>query len=132
MIIRICYRLLTLGLPVLILMGFYAASAATTTVSRSSLDEVTLPVTADDLKPPACAAQHVTNIIVGSGTINGTASNDLILGSPGIDIISGAGGNDCIVGGGGADVLIGNAGNDTCIGGPGIDVLDITCENAQQ
>ncbi|MFL5805180.1 MAG: hypothetical protein ACJ8CR_26000 [Roseiflexaceae bacterium] len=132
MIIRTCYRLLALCQPVLILQGAFSGSAATNTVARSSLGDVALPITPNDLKPPECAAQHVTNIIVGSGTINGTASNDLILGSRGVDIISGAGGNDCIMGGGGVDTLIGNAGNDTCIGGPGIDILDITCEQRKQ
>jgi len=132
MIRRLCCRLLILGLPILLLVGLYEASAATSTISQSSLDDVTRSVTADDLKPGACAAQHVTNLVVGSGVISGTASNDLILGGPGVDIISGAGGNDCIVGGGGADTLIGDAGNDTCIGGPGNDTLDPTCERAEQ
>lgn len=129
---RICYRLLIPGLFLLFLLGLYEASAATNTVSRSSLDDVTLSVTAEDLKPAECAAQHVSNIIVGSGVISGTGSSNLILGGPGADTISGAGGNDCIVGGGGIDTLIGDAGNDTCVGGPGTDILDLTCERAEQ
>jgi Ca2+-binding RTX toxin-like protein len=132
MIIRICYRLLALGLPVMILLGAFSGSATTNSVSRSSLGDITSPITANDLKPPECAAQHVTNLIVDTGTISGTASSDLILGGPGDDTISGEGGNDCIVGGGGADILIGSAGNDTCIGGPGTDMLDATCERAEQ
>lgn len=132
MIIRICYRLLALGLPVLILLGAFSGSAATNTVSRSSIGDITSPITANDLKPPECAAQHVTNVIADTGTISGTASSDLILGGSGDDTISGENGNDCIVGGGGADILIGSAGDDTCIGGPGADMLDATCEREEQ
>jgi Ca2+-binding RTX toxin-like protein len=132
MIIRICYRLLALGLPVMILLGAFLGSAATNSVSRSSLGDITSPITANDLKPPECAAQDVTNLIVDTGTISGTASSDLILGGSNDDTISGEGDDDCIVGGGGDDILIGSADKDTCIGGPGTDTLDATCERAEQ
>jgi Ca2+-binding RTX toxin-like protein len=105
----------------MILLGAFSGSAATNSVSQASLDDITSPITANDLKPPECAVQHVTNLIV-----------DLILGGSGDDTISGEGGNDCIAGGDGGDLLIGNAGNDMCIGGPGTDMLDATCERAEQ
>ena len=128
MILRTCLRLVWLSLPVLVLLAIFTASAATNSVARSDLSAGKLSVSPDDVKPPACSAQHIERLITGTGVISGTSDNDLILGSPGIDVISGEGGDDCIVGGGGADTLIGDSGDDTCIGGPGIDDVALSCE----
>ena len=86
-------------------------------------------ITADTLKPAACSGITLTTIV--SGT-TGTAGNDLIIGTSGIDVISGGDGNDCILGGAGADTIDGGNGNDVCIGGPGIDVFLVTCETQIQ
>ncbi|MDP1700574.1 MAG: cadherin domain-containing protein, partial [Aestuariivirga sp.] len=46
-------------------------------------------------------------------TINGTSSNNTLIGTAGIDIINGLAGNDTLAGLGGADMLDGGAGTDT-------------------
>jgi len=81
--------------------------------------------TANQLKPPACAALNLTNITYGGG---GGNQNTLVLGTAGNDTLVGAAGNDCLVGGTGNDRLIGNGGIDVCLGGPGNDVLHPSCE----
>src|SRR5262245_19118719 len=80
-------------------------------------------------------------------TINGTANQDLLIGSAHRDTLNGGGNNDLLLGGlgddtldGGAgnDVLTGAGGNDTMIGGPGDDnytvqdVGDVVSENANE
>jgi len=101
-----------------------AGSAANSTVagSRASLSQ--FAVTPNDLKPAQCAGIMVTNLIVGSGTVNGSNANDLILGGPTADSIAGGGGSDCIVGGGGNDNLRGDGGDDVILGGPGADTIN--------
>src|SRR5215207_3847971 len=95
---------------------------------------------------PLCGPpeDQVPATIVGSGTIVGTAGDDVIVGSDendtilglgGNDIICAEGGNDRVLGGEGDDVLIGDGfddppfipsngqNDDVLIGGPGDDVL---------
>ncbi len=91
----------------------------------------------NDLKPPACAALTLASVVSGSGTINGTGANELVVGGPGPDTINGGAGTDCILGGGGDDTINGGDGNDICIGGSGTDtfvvfILFPTCETAIQ
>ena len=68
--------------------------------------------------------------IYGSGSIQGTAGNDVICGSEGDDRIAGLGGNDIVYGfggnddlsgGDGADRMFGGLGNDRFVGGAGAD-----------
>jgi hypothetical protein len=112
-----------LGLILLVVLGVITASAAANIVPVTWLGATNLPITANDLKPAACAALNLTNLVVGSGTFNGSNGNDLILGSPGADTINGRQGGDCILGGGGNDILRGHVGNDVLLGGPGNDIL---------
>ena len=56
-------------------------------------------------------------------TIKGTAGNDILRGTNGVDVIMGLGGNDTITGGNGDDVICGGQGDDTLAGGNGDDVL---------
>jgi predicted extracellular nuclease len=56
-------------------------------------------------------------------TIVGTAGDDELLGTDGVDVITGLGGDDTLTGGNADDVLCGGAGNDTLTGGNGDDVL---------
>jgi Ca2+-binding RTX toxin-like protein len=86
--------------------------------------------TANQLKPPQCAALNLTAISTGGG--GGGNLPTLILGGAGNDTLVGASENDCIVGGAGNDRLIGNGGTDVCIGGPGTDNLHPSCETAIQ
>jgi RTX calcium-binding nonapeptide repeat (4 copies) len=94
-------NLLALGLLMLILVSVLTAVAATNTVPASHLATNIFPIGPNELKPSACAGIYLTDIVTGSGVINGTSGNDLILGGPGADSINGNGGDDCCVGGGG-------------------------------
>ena len=119
--------LLWLALPItfaLILVSIFDALATTNLVGTTSADDLVIPITPNDLKPPECAALALSSLAVGSGTFAGHGGNTLILGSSGVDTIKGQGGNDCIVGGGGDDNLQGQAGSDVLIGGPGKDTLN--------
>lgn len=70
--------------------------------------------------------------VAGAATINGSAADDYLVGTPNADTISGGSGkdelhgrsgDDLLKGGSGADLLEGAAGNDYMIGGRGGDVL---------
>jgi Ca2+-binding RTX toxin-like protein len=125
-------KLFILGTTTLLLVSVLSAFAAGLSVSRSNVGSQSIPVTADDLKPAACNGLYLTNIVSGSGSLTGTAFNDLLIGSAGVDTIDGLGGDDCIVAGNADDIVIGGDGNDACLGGPGTDMLDATCEMANQ
>ncbi len=113
-------RWLWIGLGLLVIAaGVTTAITAANTVPESGADVNDLAITANALKPAQCAGLTLTNLVTGSGNINGTAGNDLILGSNGADVIDGLGGDDCIVGGGGDDTIDGGADTDVCIGGAG-------------
>jgi len=112
--------LVSLGI---VIAGSMAAYAATNTVPSTSLDLDTLTINANALKPSACSALNLTNIVTGSGTLNGTSGNDLILASAGDDTLNGGAGTDCLVAGSGVDTLTGNAGVDILLGGDGNDNL---------
>lgn len=99
-------------------------------MAPSSVGEHQSTTTANDLKPSECSGITLVNKLVSSGTATGTADNDLMLGSSGVDMFDGAGGNDCIVGG--DDSLAGGPGTDTCYGGPGNDSFADDCENKIQ
>lgn len=116
---------------VLILVSVFSAFAAGIGVPASNVDRQFRNVTANDVKPPACAGLFLSGIVTGSGMVTGTAGNDLIVGSSGTDVIDGLGGNDCILGGGGDDTLAGGDGNDVCQGGPGNDLFT-DCESEVQ
>jgi len=117
-------RLAFVLLAVLIFVAAATAVAAANTVPATRLGDSTRAATPNDKKPSQCNAFFVANLIVGSGTINGTNGNDLILGSAGADDITGRQGQDCILGGGGNDTINGNQGDDVVMGGPGDDDLD--------
>ena len=115
------------AVAVLTLVAAFAATNAVpaTKLGRSLTSRVP---TANELKPPACAALNLTEWISGSGTVSPSGSGDsLVLGSAGIDNLKGKNGNDCLVGGAGADTLNGGPGTDVCIGGAGINTF-IGCE----
>jgi Ca2+-binding RTX toxin-like protein len=127
----------------LIVLGVLNAFAATNTVPSKRLDDDSIPITANALKPSDCSSLNLTNIVVAG---SGTTANDLILGTAGNDNLQGSDGNDCIVGGdgddslrgqkgddivlgqGGNDSLRGNQDTDICDGGPGTDSGHNSCE----
>lgn len=123
-------KLTALGAAAVVLVGVLSAFAAGLSVPVTNVGKQSFPVRANDIKPAACAALSLTNIVSGSGTLVGTTANDLIIGSAGIDTIDGSGGNDCIVAGNGDDLITGGEGDDVCLGGPGNDTSD--CETAIQ
>jgi Ca2+-binding RTX toxin-like protein len=125
-------RLLATGLFALVLVSMISASTAANSVPVTRAGISSRSIGPQDLKPAACASLTLTNLVTGSGAINGTNAADLVLGSSGIDTVLAGNGNDCVLGGGGADIINGGAGADVCIGGPGIDVFDISCETQIQ
>ena len=113
-------RLVPLFLTSLILLGVLNAFAAANTVPSTRLDDNSIAITANALKPSDCASLNLTNIVVAG---SGTAANDPILGTTGNDNLRGGDGDDCIVGGGGNDTLQGQKNNDIVLGGDGDDSL---------
>ena len=124
-------RILTFGLVALIIISSVTAFAAINTVPATNVVHQTVTVGINDLKPSTCTGWFLTNLVIGTGTFNGTEGNDLILGSSGTDTIDGLGGDDCILGGGGDDQVTGGDGADICVGGQGSDTF-ITCEGESQ
>jgi Ca2+-binding RTX toxin-like protein len=117
----ICALALVLGSP-----GYTAGN----TVASSRASKSTFAITADTLKPAACAGITLTTLVIGN---TGTAANELVLGSSGVDIMSGGSGNDCVLGGGGNDTIDGGLGTDVCLGGPGTDIfVPLSCETQIQ
>jgi Ca2+-binding RTX toxin-like protein len=117
------YKLLRIGTIVLLMMIFLSvvgAVAASNTVPLIWLDDDSISITANDLKPSECSSLNLTNIVVGA---SGTNANDLILGTSSGDNLRGDDGDDCIIGGGGGDRLDGQKGNDILLGQDGDDNL---------
>ena len=106
-------------------LGVVATATNVVPSSRAGSTNGARP-TANQLKPPACAALDLT--IATSGGGGGGGQNALRLGTAGNDTLTGGAGDDCLVGGAGNDRLIGNGGTDVCIGGPGNDNLHGSCE----
>jgi Ca2+-binding RTX toxin-like protein len=116
-------RLWLLGLLLVVSVSVLSAFAAGISAPVVNAGQQSVPVTAEDIKPAACAGITLTNIVSGSGTLTGTAGNDLMIGSGGADVIDGLGGDDCVLGSGGDDTLAGNEGKDVCLGGTGDDLF---------
>jgi Ca2+-binding RTX toxin-like protein len=116
---RTLTRLALLGFMILLLGGIGSAFAATNSVPSTRMDDDSLSIDANAIKPPACSGLNLTNIAYGTGT----NANDLVLGTAGNDNLNGDDGDDCLVGGGGNDSLDGKKGNDILLGGPGNDDL---------
>ncbi len=92
--------------------------AASNIVPPSHASATFQGVTANDLKPAACAALNLSVVVVGAGDSAATA-NQLLLAGPAITTVTGGHGSDCIV----ASPIVGTidggpaAGTDVCIGG---------------
>ena len=110
--LRSFFQFMFFGLIALILVSVVAAFAAGMVIEPSTVDRDSMSVSPNDLKPTYCSGMNLNQIVEGSGTFNGTANSDLILGSTGDDTIDGGDGDDCILGGDGNDVCTGGAGND--------------------
>jgi len=125
------FRWLLFGVFAVIVMTSMMAIAAANTVPPSQVDDQSVSYNVNHLKPSACSGIAISNLITGSGTLTGTAGNDLIIASSGADVIDGMGGNDCILGGGGADTITGGDSSDVCLGGADADSFT-TCESEVQ
>jgi len=128
---RVVFQIFLFGLIALILISVITAFAASIDINSSNVGIESIPVSAEDIKPPACSALVLTNIVSGAGMITGTVGNDLILGSSGNDTIDGGEGYDCIVGGDGDDIIDGDSETDVCVGGAGSDNFS-NCETEIQ
>jgi Ca2+-binding RTX toxin-like protein len=106
-------RMVAAMLASLVVLGAVTALAAANAVPATRIGQSDHPVLLQQLVPGQCAgiAGSLSNLVVDSGSFDGTNAGDLILGSAGPDDIQGRQGNDCIVGGDGNDVLNGT-GND--------------------
>lgn len=98
---------------------------ASNVVPSSNVGRSQRTIGAQDLAPPQCAGMGLTTVVTNG---NGTAGNDLVLGTAVGETLDGNNGNDCIVGGGGDDTLRGGAGTDVCIGGGGAKEKFVQCE----
>jgi len=112
------------AIGLLLLIG--VASTATNVIEASRAGQQNRPITANDLKPPECAALDLQEIRVAGGG-GGAGHAGLLLGRSGDDRLIGGGGRDCILGGAGDDSINAGGGDDICIGGPGIDTFK-NCE----
>ena len=119
--------------PIVVLLSVGLAVTATIGATDQNIVPVSdagtaqQAISADQIKPDECASVSVTNRVSGSGTVVGTAANDLMTGSSGPDVMTGLAGSDCILGYDGADEIDGGPGTDVCVGGPGNDTF-IACE----
>jgi Ca2+-binding RTX toxin-like protein len=120
---------IAVGAVLLVGLGLAPAFTAANAVPASRADSVAQSITANTLKPPACAALALAAVVVGT---NGSNPSELVLGSAAADTMRGNQGNDCILGGGGNDSLRGDNGTDVCIGGAGTDTFHATCETQVQ
>jgi Ca2+-binding RTX toxin-like protein len=118
---------LMMALFLLFILSVGVVMSAANSVSTSGLEDVSIPVNPNQLKPPECNALNLTSVSFvtpGVPFVSNGNSNDLIIGTSGADDISAGKGADCVVGGGGDDIINGNQGNDVLLGGPGNDDLD--------
>jgi Ca2+-binding RTX toxin-like protein len=98
------------------------ATTATNVVEPSFVGRGSRAITANDLKPPECAALDLGEVRPSQGG-GGAGGAALTLGTPGDDRIVTGGKSDCILGGAGNDNINAGGGFDVCIGGPGIDTF---------
>lgn len=95
---RHLFALAGLLLLVLAAGSFYAAFTASATVAPSSVGYQSSAFSLSNLVPTECTVS-ITSLVAGSGVINATAQNQLVLGSSAKDTVT-LQKNDCFVGGG--------------------------------
>lgn len=108
-----------------------AVLTSTNALPPTAIGQDAHPVTAESLKPAACAGLSLAGVVPGSGAVAGGGGGELIVAGPGADTITAGGGGDCAMGGAGDDDIDGGPGADICIGGPGTDVFT-DCETVIQ
>ncbi len=118
--------ILALTVGVLPVTGALSAGSA---VPGSRVTLYQADVTADTLKPLACAGITVDTLSIGK---NGSGKDELQLGSASGESMNARGGDDCVLGGGGNDSINCGGGTDVAIGGPGTDTFSSNCETQIQ
>ena len=116
------------GALLLACLGLAPAFTAANAVPASRVDATARSISANTLKPSACAALALTAV----ASVNGGNPAELVLGTGAADTMRGNQNDDCILGGGGNDSLRGDNGTDVCIGGAGTDTFHATCETQIQ
>jgi len=112
----------------IVLLPVHGAVGAGNPVPGSNVTRYQVAITANTLKPSACAGITLTTVVA---AITGTSGADLLLGSAAANSMSAGGGNDCVLGGGGNDSIDCGTGIDVAIGGPGTDTFS-NCETQIQ
>lgn len=109
-----------------VLLSALSASAAGNLVPSSLLGISQFAITANNLKPPECAAINLVRVVQFTAT---GSQNSLVLSTSASAALRGGSGSDCLVGGAGNDTLNGSGGQgyDICLGGGGVN----TCENCE-
>jgi Ca2+-binding RTX toxin-like protein len=107
-----------LAVSVLAISTFTAGN----TVPATNVGRQQFVIDANALAPAACSALNLTTVV--TNPANGTAGNDLILGTNVGATFNANGGQDCMVGGAGVDSFKGNGktAGDVCIGNGGTDI----------
>jgi hypothetical protein len=115
-------RVVLLGLLLAVVAAVLGVVTASNVVPSTSIGRQQFTIDANALKPAACAALDLTNLVTGT---NGTGANDLILGPRAASTFRGNGGQDCMVGGARRDTFNGNGrrAGDVCIGNGGNDTF---------
>jgi Ca2+-binding RTX toxin-like protein len=125
-------RRVALTACILLLVTAVSGTLASNVVAASRAGGFALATGANQVKPlPECSGIALQSVAVGSGSFNTSNSDELVLGSAGVDAIGARNGDDCIVGGSGNDSINGGVGNDVCIGGLGTDTFN-ACETTIQ
>jgi hypothetical protein len=109
-----------LVLAVAVAFGFVTTQAftASNAVPATNIGQFSQAITPAQLEPAECISGGVTatSIVGGTGTVNATAANQLILGSSAVDSLTDTFGSGCLVGGAGSDSFQGkNGGGDVCV-----------------
>jgi hypothetical protein len=110
--------LLVAGLVATAMLSFATTQAltASNTVPTTNIAQLTQSITPAQLAPSECSSLNVTSVVGGTGTVNATASHQLVLGSSAVDTLGDTFGSDCLVGGAGSDTFNGKKnGGDLCI-----------------
>jgi hypothetical protein len=90
--------------------------AASNIVPPSHVGATTLAVTANSLKPAACAGLNLSVVVNGPGDSGATANQLLLVGPADTDVIGGSG-DDCIVASTSVATIDGGTGTNVCYGG---------------
>jgi len=119
MIVHLLQRLGLLAAGALLTASVVTALTNANNVPASSLSvPASVPITANTLKPAACASLTLNGVVAGAtsnagSTIPGSSSNDLLLGGPGSDTLglaNNGNGTDCCLGGDGTNTAAKNGG----------------------